>query len=83
MPDNTEYYGTLEAPMPVKEQAMGPVKDNGNEKLLLRGVTMKKLLRNADLKQKKSQVLSVKSFFPSLKSGLPFIFIQISVYTLM
>ena len=29
MPDNTEYYGTLEAPMPVKEQAMGPVKDNG------------------------------------------------------
>ena len=29
MPDNTEYYGTLYAPMPVKEQAMGPVKDNG------------------------------------------------------
>jgi len=29
MPDNTEYYGTLDAPMPVKEQAMGPVKDNG------------------------------------------------------
>jgi len=29
MPDNTGYYGTLEAPMPVKEQAMGPVKDNG------------------------------------------------------
>jgi hypothetical protein len=25
MPDDTGYYGTLEAPMPVKEQAMGPV----------------------------------------------------------